>query len=244
MRIVSLCPSITESLVALGLGGSLVGVTRYCVHPREALEGIPRVGGTKNPDLAAIAALEPDLVFCNAEENRAVDVAELSRRHRVDVSHPTRVADVPVMLRRIGELTGTEAAAEGWARAVEERLATASRQPRVSFAYLVWKGPFMAVAGGTYISDLVETFGGRNVFPAGSGPWPKTGEEELRALSPELLVLPDEPYRFGEDDRAFWSGALRGTRVVRVPGDDFCWHGVRTLKGLEAARALLAEGVR
>ena len=65
MRIVSLCPSITESLVALGLGGSLVGVTRYCVHPREALEGIPRVGGTKNPDLAAIAALEPDLVFCD-----------------------------------------------------------------------------------------------------------------------------------------------------------------------------------
>ena len=118
MRIVSLCPSITESLVALGLGGSLVGVTRYCVHPREALEGIPRVGGTKNPDLAAIAALEPDLVFCNAEENRAADVAELSRRHRVDVSHPTRVTQVPPLLRRLGELTGTGDAAEGWARAL------------------------------------------------------------------------------------------------------------------------------
>ena len=99
MRIVSLCPSITESLVALGLGGSLAGVTRYCVHPREALQGIPRVGGTKNPDFEAIAALEPDFVFCNAEENRDADVAELSKRHRVEVSHPTRVADVPPLLR-------------------------------------------------------------------------------------------------------------------------------------------------
>ena len=80
MRIVSLCPSTTESLVALGLGGSLVGVTRYCVHPREALQGVPRVGGTKNPDLDAIAALAPDLVLCNAEENRGPDVAELSKR--------------------------------------------------------------------------------------------------------------------------------------------------------------------
>ena len=98
MRIVSLCPSITESLVALGLGGSLVGVTRYCVHPREALEGIRASAGRRTPTSRRSRALAPDLVLCNAEENRAADVAELSTRHRVDVSHPTRVADVPPML--------------------------------------------------------------------------------------------------------------------------------------------------
>lgn len=242
MRIVSLCPSITESLVALGLGGSLAGVTRYCVHPREALEGVPRVGGTKNPDFEAISALEPDLVFCNAEENREADMAELSRLHRVEVSHPTRVADVPPMLRRIGALTGTSAAAEGWARAVEEKLAAIPAGPGISFAYLIWKGPFMAAAAGTYISDLLERFGGRNVFPAAAGPWPRTGEEEVAALAPELLVLPDEPYPFGEADRLFWKGVLPATRVELAPGDDLCWHGVRTLRGLEAAGALLATG--
>ena len=241
MRIVSLCPSITESLVALGLGGSLVGVTRYCVHPREALEGIPRVGGTKNPDVAAIAALEPDLVFCNAEENRDADVAELSKRHRIDVSHPTRVADVPPLLRRLGELTGTGSAAEGWARAVEEKLAEARAGRPVRFAYLIWKGPWMAAAAGTYISDLLETFGGVNVFPAGRGPWPGTGDEELAALGPRLLVLPDEPFPFGDADRAHWERILPSTRVALVPGEDFCWHGVRTLRGLDAAGALLAE---
>jgi ABC-type Fe3+-hydroxamate transport system substrate-binding protein len=241
MRIVSLCPSITESLVALGLAGSLAGVTRYCVHPREALQGIPRVGGTKNPDLEAIASLEPDLVFCNAEENRDADVAELSKRHRVDVSLPSRVSDVPPFLRRLGELTGTDEVAQGWARAIEDRLAAARAGRPVRFAYLIWKGPWMAAATGTYISDLLETFGGVNVFPAVDGPWPKTDEERLAALGPDLLVLPDEPFPFGEADGAWWKGTLPSARVVLVPGEDFCWHGVRTLMGLDAAGALLAE---
>ena len=243
MRIVSLCPSTTESLVALGLGGSLAGVTRYCVHPREALEGIPRVGGTKDPDHAAIAALAPDLVLCNAEENREADVAALSARHRVDVSHPTRVADVPPLLRRLGALTGSESAAEGWARRVEERLAAARPAAHpVRFVYLIWKGPWMAAAAGTYISDLLETFGGVNVFPRERGPWPRTGEEELAALAPELVALPDEPFRFAERDRTFLRGLLPEARVELVSGDDFCWHGVRTLRGLEAAGALLCGG--
>ncbi|MBK8598998.1 MAG: ABC transporter substrate-binding protein [Holophagales bacterium] len=241
MRIVSLCPSITESLVALGLGGSLVGVTRYCVHPREALAGVPRVGGTKNPDLAAIAALGPDLVFCNAEENRDVDVGALSKDYRVDVSHPTRVADVPPLLRRLGELTGTDEVAQEWARAVEEKLAAARSGRPVPFAYLIWKGPWMAAAAGTYISDLLETFGGVNVFPAGAGPWPATDEVQLAALAPELLVLPDEPFPFGDAERVHWEGILPAARIALVPGEDFCWHGVRTLRGLDAARALLGE---
>lgn len=241
MRIVSLCPSTTESLVALGLGGSLVGVTRYCVHPREALEGIARVGGTKNPDHAAIAALEPDLVLCNAEESRESDLAELARRHRVDVSHPTRVADVPPLLRRLGALTATEVAAEGWARAVEERLADVEPRPPFRFAYLIWKGPWMAAASGTYISDLLELHGGVNVFPAGSGPWPLTDEPGLAGLSPELVVLPDEPYPFGEADERLVRALLPGARVERVSGEDFCWHGVRTLRGLDAAAALVGK---
>jgi ABC-type Fe3+-hydroxamate transport system substrate-binding protein len=240
MRIVSLCPSTTESLVALGLAGSLVGVTRYCVHPREALVGVPRVGGTKNPDLAAIAAVEPDLVLANAEENRAPDIDELSKRYRVDVSHPTRAADVPPMLRRLGALTGSEVAAEGWARAVEEKLAGARPGRPVRFAYLIWKGPWMAAAAGTYISDLFETFGGVNVFTGENGPWPQTGEEALVALAPELLVLPDEPYRFGEPDATLWKGLLPSASVTLVAGEDFCWHGVRTLRGLDAAGVLLA----
>lgn len=241
MRIVSLCPSITESLVALGLGGSLVGVTRYCVHPREALEGVARVGGTKNPDHGAIAALAPDLVLCNAEENREADVVELVRRHRVDVSHPRRVADVPPLLRRLGALTGTEPHAEGWARAVEEKLAAVRPREPFRFAYVIWKGPWMAAASGTYVSDLLELFGGVNVFAAGEGPWPHTDEAALAARRPQLVVLPDEPYRFGDAEKELLERAIPSARVVLAAGDDLCWHGVRTLRGLDAAAALVRE---
>ncbi|MBI5442247.1 MAG: hypothetical protein HY900_13680 [Deltaproteobacteria bacterium] len=80
-----------------------------------------------------------------------------------------------------------------------------------------------------------------NVFPVASGPWPKTDEEQLAALAPELLVLPDEPYRFGDAEGAYWRGILPSARVALVPGEDFCWHGVRTLRGLDAAGALLKE---
>ena len=90
----------------MGLAGSLAGVTRYCVRPREELAGIPRVGGTKNPDLAAIRALAPDLVFCNAEENRRADVEALATELEVDLSHPRRAADVPPLLRRWGSAAG------------------------------------------------------------------------------------------------------------------------------------------
>jgi len=115
MRIVSLCPSITESLVALSLEDELVGITRYCVHPREVVRRIPKVGGTKNPDLAAIRALRPDLVFLNAEENRAEDVAALAAEHESDISHPRAAREVPALLRRFGAATARVEEAEEWA---------------------------------------------------------------------------------------------------------------------------------
>ena len=111
MRIVSLCPSITESLVAIGLRDALRGVTRYCIHPKVTLAGIPRVGGTKNPDLEAIRALMPDLVFCNSEENRAEDIDLLKREFPVDVTHPRTVGEIPALVRHFGAMTGRVRAA-------------------------------------------------------------------------------------------------------------------------------------
>jgi len=244
VRLVSLCPSITETLAALGLAGDLVGVTRYCVHPRERLAGVTRVGGTKNPDLAAIRAAKPDLVFCNAEENRREDVEALAREFTVDVSYPRRVAEIPDLLRHLGRLTGKRGDAEMWAARIEQELLGLEGRSRPSFrfAYLIWRDPWMTVGGDTYVSDLFRRVGGRNAFEkkgAGSHDYPEVGEKEVVAARPDLLVLPDEPYRFREKDAAFWRGKLpASSRVVLVSGDDFCWHGVRTLRGIVAAGQL------
>ncbi len=255
MRIVSLCPSITESLVAMALAESLAGVTHYCIHPREALKGIPRVGGTKNPDLAAIRALGPDLVFCNSEENRGEDIDLLKREFRVDVSHPRTVAEIPALLRHLGALTGREKESEEISLKVEEALERVEAETRhcaggvsgamqsFRYVYLIWKDPWMTVGPRTYIADLLRCVGGSVSFEespgAGASDYPVTTEDEIVASRPDVLILPDEPYRFRERDAAFWRERLpASTRVVLVSGDDFCWHGVRTLRGLEAARRL------
>jgi iron complex transport system substrate-binding protein len=256
VRIVSLCPSITESLVALGLADAVVGVTRYCIHPREALAGIPRLGGTKNPDLAAIRALKPDLVFCNSEENRGEDIELLKRELRVDVTHPRTVAEIPALLRHFGELTGRGHAAEEFSSKVEEALercegADAHRggaspkgrgRARFRFVYLIWKDPWMTVGPRTYIRDLLRVVGGSNCLEgeeSSGNDYPTISESDVLAALPDVVILPDEPYRFRERDAMFWRKRLPDTtRIELVSGDDFCWHGVRTLRGLDAAVAL------
>lgn len=244
----SLCPSITESLAALGLAESFAGVTRYCLHPREALAGVPRVGGTKNPDLAAVRALGPDLVFCNSEENREEDISALKREFAVDVSHPRTVAEIPGLLRHFGSLTGRGKESEEISLKVEKALERFENEARqraggFRFVYLIWKDPWMTVGPRTYVADLLRRVGGslslEESSDADTSDYPVTTEDAIVAARPDVLILPDEPYRFRERDAAFWRERLPvSTRVVLVPGDDFCWHGVRTLRGLDAAAAL------
>ena len=247
VRLVSLCPSITESLAALGAAGDLVGVTRYCVHPKEALKDVPRVGGTKNPDLVAIRAAKPDLVFCNAEENRAEDVEALRREFAVDVSHPRTVAEIPALLRHFGAVVGKREESEKISSKVEEALERVEEEARLSgsrfrFVYLIWKDPWMTVGRRTYVADLLRRVGGRlslaEKSDAGSD-YPATSENAILLSRPDVLILPDEPYPFERKHATFWRERLPAScRIVVVKGDDFCWHGVRTLRGLDAATRL------
>lgn len=232
--------------MAFGLAGDLVGVTRYCVHPRETTARLRKVGGTKNPDLAAIRALAPDLVFMNAEENRLADIEALARDLAVDISHPRRVADVPPLLRHFGRLTGREKKAEEISSKVEEGITRIERgrlaSPAFRCTYLVWKGPWRIAGPRTYIADLLRIAGGVLSFEekeSSGSDYPVIEEDTILASDPDVILLPDEPYRFTQRDAAFWRERLPATcRIVVVPGDDWCWHGVRTLRGLEAAAAL------
>ena len=227
----------------MGLADALVGVTRYCIHPKEALAGIPCVGGTKDPDLEAIRAAKPDLVFCNGEENRAEDIDLLKREFPVDVTHPRTVAEIPALLRHFGRLTGREEESEKISLKVEEALGRVESRLDFRYVYLIWKDPWMTVGPRTYIADLLRRVGGSLSFQEktfSESDYPTFSESEIIASSPDVLILPDEPYRFRERDAAFWRERLPGSRVVLVSGDDFCWHGVRTLRGLEAAAALAA----
>lgn len=231
MRVVSLCPSLSETLVEIGVVP--VGVTRYCLRPRETTKEIPKIGGTKNPDLDRIRSLEPDLVVANAEENRAEDLAALAKNFRVHVSLPRRVADVPAVLRELGAAVERSEEADRLAREIEERTASPLPAPAFKFVYFIWKGPWMSVSADTYVSDLFRYAGGANAFATEAARYPEVTPAAVAAAAPDVLIFPSEPFPFSEGHRTEIEAAFgRSAPAFFVDGDDCCWHGVRTRQGL------------
>jgi ABC-type Fe3+-hydroxamate transport system substrate-binding protein len=248
-RVISLCPSITETIVAIGGLKSLAGVTRYCTRPSGMLWGLPRVGGTKSPDIARILDLKPDLVLANAEENRREDVEALREAGiEVDVTLTRTVAQVPEAVRQWGKLLDTGDQAEVLAMRIEAELqALVSEPPRGAFryAYWIWKDPWMTISDDTYVADLIRLAGGQNVYGQDAVRYPTTHPSEALAREPEVHIFPSEPFPFSEEKHGALAERLFGghTRRVFVDGDNYCWHGVRTIEGLRAVRTLTITGI-
>jgi ABC-type hemin transport system substrate-binding protein len=242
MRIVSLCPSLTELCFQLGCGNRVVGVTKFCVHPAAEVARRPQVGGTKDPKLDAIAALRPDLVLMNEEENRREDAEALEARGlRVWSSFPRSVADAAPMVRDLGVALDAHAAAESLASEIEAALQRAEHAQVVRYACLIWRDPWMALGDETYAASLLRAVGGRNVF-AGHDGYPTFRAEELGALAPERVLLPDEPFPFRArhvEELAERTGLRRET-FVPCRGEPLFWHGSKTCEGLDAAAGWLA----
>lgn len=242
-RIASLVPSMTETVCRLGGAGSLVGITRYCNYPVAPLQGVPEIGGTKNPKREAVARLDPELVLCNAEENREEDIGWFRERFNVLECTPRTVADAEDVLRRVGSALGAEEelAAELLAletavtRAAVERSAGARRgQGRLRVFYPIWHKPWMSINDDTYIHDVLRVCGALNVCGGFDARYPQVDLEEIAALGVDAVLLPDEPHPFEEGEaRALRaSGVFGDAPVVRVVGRGYCWHGGYTATGI------------
>lgn len=231
MRVVSLVPSLTETLARLGTGSVISGITSYCAHPRALTARLPHVGGTKTPRIDLIRSLEPDLVHMNLEENLREHAEEIGRFAAVFVSDPSSVDDVDELLQTLGLLHHVTPAAESLRAELSDVREQARRLDRTfTFAVPIWKKPWMWCGGDTYVSRLVEAAGGVNVLRHAAR-YPSVEPEEIAAMKPEVIFLPDEPWRFTEEDRADVEGS--GSAVVGpFPGDLFTWHGARTIEGL------------
>jgi ABC-type hemin transport system substrate-binding protein len=246
-RIVSLVPSLTELLVVMGCSTSIVGITRYCVEPAEVVQGIPKFGGTKNPDLGRIRDVAPDLVVVNAEENRRVDFEALcAAGMNVFVSSPRRVAEIPSLMRRLGRLTGAIAAAADLAAELEAALDRAMRPaaPQRRVFCPIWKNPWMSFNDETYAADLLRLAGGLNVCATHADRYPQVDLPAIARSQPEVILLPDEPYVFGPRDLPAleplaMTPALAEKRVHFVDGKALSWYGPRTAPALEYFKSLL-----
>ncbi len=248
-RIVSLVPSTTELLCALGLEDALVAVTVYCVEPRDVVRGKVRIGGEKNPDLEKIRALDPDLVVANIEENRRDDIDRLRAWSiPVWVAYPRTVAEGIGLIGELGELTGAEPRARALMRELEslhDRVRSASaRRPPVAVFYPIWRGPYMTINGDTYIHDMLRLCGGQNIFAGRPERYPTVTLDEVAALRPEVILLPDEPFRFRRAHVADFASysevpAVRDGRIHLVGGKPFSWHGPRIAEALRTVPGLI-----
>ncbi|MEV0264067.1 helical backbone metal receptor [Streptomyces sp. NPDC050617] len=235
-RVVSLVPSLTEAVAATA-PGLLVGATDWCSHPADL--DVTRVGGTKNPDTDRIAALAPDLVIANEEENREPDLAALRAAGlRVMVTEVRTLEQAFSELERV-LVDGCGLDRPRWLdRAEAVWRDTAGTPVRLRAAVPIWRRPWMVLGRDTFAGDVLSRLGVDNAYAQHAERYPRVPVEELCAAGPDLVVLPDEPYRFTSDDgpEAF-PAALP---VALVSGRHLTWYG----PSLAEAPAVLSAALR
>ncbi|MFF3332023.1 helical backbone metal receptor [Streptomyces sp. NPDC002888] len=220
MRVVSLVPSLTEA-VAVSVPGVLVGATDWCTHPEDL--DVTRVGGTKNPKPERIVALAPDLVIANEEENREPDLAAL-RAAGVTVLL-TEVRDVPQAFRelaRVLEACGAVSRPRWLDEAEEAWSAPPVARPRRTAVVPIWRRPWMVLGRDTFAGDVLARLGVDHLYAGHQERYPRIPPAALRAAAPDLVVLPDEPYRFTGDDGP---EAFPGLSCALVSGRHLTWYG-------------------
>ncbi|UCH87662.1 MAG: ABC transporter substrate-binding protein [Dehalococcoidia bacterium] len=248
-RIVSLVPSLTEALFAFGLDEEIVGVTRFCVEPRQGVAGKTKVGGTKALDVAKIKSLRPDLVVASAEENSPGDVTQLiDYGFPVFVTLVTNIESAIDLLRHLAAITGTTAAARPIIQGAKEALAfvqgAGGGREKVRVFCPIWRNPYMTCGRGTYMHDVITVCGGRNVFGERQESYPRLELAEMAALDPQVILLPNEPYRFTKRHKADFKAfaevtAVKNGHIFLVDGKVLTWYGPRIAESLSEVKRLL-----
>ncbi|HEV7823813.1 MAG TPA: helical backbone metal receptor [Mycobacteriales bacterium] len=233
-RVVSLVPSLTEA-VAVTAPGLLVGATDYCTHP--AGLDVARVGGSKYPDVGAVLALRPDLVLANSEENRREDVEALRAAGlAVWVTAPQTVEQAFDSLRRMLRVCHLDI--PQWWRDGQTQWTSTVNRPRVTAVVPVWRKPWIALGRNTFAGDVLAHLGVDNVLAGHDDRYPRLLIGELNTLGPDLVVLPDEPYRFTAEDGP---EAFPGVRAALVSGRHLTWYGPSMVEAYELLAAQLYE---
>lgn len=224
-RIVSLVPSQSYLLHCLGLDSRVVGITRFCVHPDNWKREKSLVGGTKRIDVERIKALSPDLVIANKEENDRELVQELEIAGiPVWVSDIGNMESALEMIRMVGRITDSAQKAEELATAIDSNFGELRKLHFGSCLYFIWKDPWMAAGGDTFIGDMLRKSGFENAIDRAAR-YPALDPEEVALLNPQYILLSSEPYPFGANEVAFWKDRLPAARVVLVNGEMFSWYG-------------------
>ncbi|NQX96966.1 MAG: ABC transporter substrate-binding protein [Flavobacteriales bacterium] len=227
-RIISLVPSQTELLYDLGLEQEVVGITKFCIHPNNWFKSKNRVGGTKTVDFEKIAALQPDLIIANKEENTQLEIEELQKRYPVYVSDISNLEESLQMIQQIGEITAKENESKKIVNKIQtefELLSNIKFKKRTAL-YFIWKSPYMSINQNTFINDMMQRCGFQNLID-GDTEYPIVTEEQILELNPDFIFLSSEPYPFKEKHLKDLQNICSDTEIILVDGEYFSWYGSR-----------------
>lgn len=231
LRIVSLVPSISELLHYLCLENETVGITKFCVHPKEWHQNKIRIGGTKNVNLKKIMELKPNLIIANKEENIREEIETLANEFPVFLTDANTFEEGITMIKDIARLTGTEDKAQILTDDINYTKNEFISYPKIKVAYLIWKDPFMVAAGNTFINSMLETAGLENAFQNQSR-YPIVSVADLNNSDAEIILLSTEPYPFKESHLKELEVLLPNKKLFIADGEMFSWYGNRMLNAL------------
>jgi ABC-type Fe3+-hydroxamate transport system substrate-binding protein len=230
-RIISLVPSQTELLFHLGLDEGVVGITKFCVHPKHWLQSKTKIGGTKQIDTELIDRLRPDLVIANKEENVREQVEAIEKKYPVWISDVDNLDNALNMIVSIGELVDRKINAAILAKSITENFLDfqSGLTSRFRTAYFIWKEPFMVAGGNTFVNDMMQRCGLDNIF-SDRLRYPAVTIQDINSSNCELLLLSSEPYPFKEKHMEELQALIPNTNILLVDGEMFSWYGSRILR--------------
>lgn len=238
MRIISLVPSITETLYALGLEDQIVAITRFCLYPSDRVKLKPKVGGTKNPKLTEILNFHPDLVIMNVDENRKEDADFLkSNGIHLFITFPNSITETLGMISELGRMLSVEEKADQLSGEIQ-KLSDFRPPSRKRSLILIWRNPYMTVARGTYVDSIASLFGFDTVIHEASERYPKLSDQQFASLDPDIVLFPDDPYPFRdrhlEEFRQSYPKlrSVKNNRLAWFDGSYWTWFGYRTMLAL------------
>ncbi len=225
MKIISLVPSITETLLDFGLDeNQVIGRTKFCIHPENIVSKIPKIGGTKNLNIEKIKALNPDFIIANKEENEKFQVEELLQNFKIWVTDIQNLEDNSIFLAELGEILGKQNIAKDFITKTENIFNSLKfeNSKKIKAAYLIWKNPYMTVGSDTFIHHILENLGFENIFK-NTKRYPEISIDDLRDA--ETILLSSEPYPFKEKHIEELQQEFPDKKIILVDGEAFSWYG-------------------
>jgi len=228
MKIISLVPSITETLFDFGLNETeITGRTKFCIHPENSVRNVEMIGGTKNLNIEKIKSLKPDLIIANKEENVKEQIEELEENFKVLVTNISTLEDNYYLLKNLGNLLNRQEIAQKFNMKIYEVFHGFSDSQKKKCAYLIWKNPYMTVGSDTFIHDILDKIGFENVFKNRKR-YPEISVEEMKQA--DYIFLSSEPFPFQQKHIDELQKALPDAKIVLVDGEAFSWYGTHLAK--------------